>query len=576
LCSYCAPFYSPKEDESETPNELDDRFSNELDDRFSDELRQLISECVSYNPDSRPDTQVLLKRVEEQKSNTPPSDMQFPSPRDEEVDDNLQNSGEDMAQTTLHWAVIRGEKEMVKVLLQIGADVDQKDRQGRTALWWAVNKDQEATAELLLENKATFDTDSSGGLATLLTAIEKGYIGLVQRLLERGAPVNEADENGKTPLQVAAGVGNLDMLVMLLDRKADPKAEDSNCRTALHEAAANGFDEVVRRLMITGVIDVDAHDDDGRTPLHEAAAMGSDLVVIELLAHHADINALDKTLRTALHIAIDEPQEGVEMIINLLLEKGAQVDGKDANGSTVLHKVVDKGLEAVTARTLACGAKSLIDEKDQEGRTALHIAASRGLRRVVRMLVDAGASILELNHRGQMPLHEAMKRSPRLTKANRWDGNWVGLLIGTPDQSVLKTQDNEGNTPLHIAAINGAKADLVLELSNACQDATFMINKEGQSPYKCLRISMDSPATDDARKALDTLKYNYVRYKPSYTLGDSPYSESKGMQCRQTLDGIVSFNTGLHFRTSNQLQPRGDQETCHDRFPALPRETHGV
>jgi ankyrin repeat protein len=444
-------------------------------------------------------------------------------------------------QKVLHWAAAEGDEkavELTRLLLGILEDVNisdfvnERDDNGRTPLWGAIMKGRTAMAELLLDNGAVFDTDGLGGNLTLIKAVENGHDGIVVRLLGLENPImlNGVDDDGESALHRAVLRGDVKVAELLLDKGANLDAPDAKGWTALHKACVSflpNWREMVEMLLRRGArVDVgddegrtalhraalalhgpegqpkslefllmwremgddsvDAVDEEGRTPLHVAAASGCVFSVQLLIQAGANFDATDNTSRTPLHITVDEaPPEAVFRIVDMLLAEGADVNRKDANGLTALQKAADKSLERVMEQLLR--AKPLVMEKEDANRSStLHVSAKRGLRDCVRLLVELGASITAKNEKGQTPLHEALQRASRLTPANRRYNNWIGLLMGhpEPDSRVLAMQDEDGNTPLHIAVLN--KPDLVELLLKAFPKAASVRNKEGLLPFECL------------------------------------------------------------------------------------------
>ena len=78
---------------------------------------------------------------------------------------------------------------------------------------------------------------------------------------------------------------------------------------------------------------------DGVTPLHEAAFMGYKRMVELLLASKAEVNAKDKQGGTPLHRAATGPGRGRDAaeVAELLLANKADVNAKDNEGYTPLH-----------------------------------------------------------------------------------------------------------------------------------------------------------------------------------------------------------------------------------------------
>jgi ankyrin repeat protein len=73
------------------------------------------------------------------------------------------------------------------------------------------------------------------------------------------------------------------------------------------------------------------------------------------------------------------------IIVELLLERGANTNAKDENGSTALHEAALSGHVAVVLLLLEKGAD--IDTRNGRGETALHEAAWKEREAVIRLLL---------------------------------------------------------------------------------------------------------------------------------------------------------------------------------------------
>ncbi|KAK3252016.1 hypothetical protein CYMTET_38675 [Cymbomonas tetramitiformis] len=88
--------------------------------------------------------------------------------------------------------------EVMRELLEKGAEVDADDGEGRTALTVALAFRQEAAARALLEAGA--GVNAGTGRRPLLAAAEKGLMEMVRELVGKGAEVDAEDREGRTAL----------------------------------------------------------------------------------------------------------------------------------------------------------------------------------------------------------------------------------------------------------------------------------------------------------------------------------------------------------------------------------------
>ncbi|KAK1765274.1 ankyrin repeat-containing domain protein [Phialemonium atrogriseum] len=110
-----------------------------------------------------------------------------------------------------------GHEAVVKLLLEGGASVDAKDRDGQTPLWRAAWGGHEAVVKLLLEGGASVDAKDQDGQTPLWRAAGEGHEAVVKLLLEGGASVDAKDQDGQTPLWWAAREGHEAVAKLLQD-----------------------------------------------------------------------------------------------------------------------------------------------------------------------------------------------------------------------------------------------------------------------------------------------------------------------------------------------------------------------
>jgi serine/threonine-protein phosphatase 6 regulatory ankyrin repeat subunit B len=118
---------------------------------------------------------------------------------------NLDWQGEDNdGYTPLHFATEYGEDEIVKMLIDAGADVNvQSDWNGSTPLYWAAKYKRLGIVKILIDAKAYLDVQDVWGNTPLHMATVNGYIEVVRMLVEAGAKIDIPNNRGETPYDYA-------------------------------------------------------------------------------------------------------------------------------------------------------------------------------------------------------------------------------------------------------------------------------------------------------------------------------------------------------------------------------------
>lgn len=197
--------------------------------------------------------------------------------------------------------------------------VELRDHTGDTLLLAATQHGNKDLVDLLLDSGADIDKHPDDLNTPLMKACESNNNGMVQHLLKRGADVNTVDLDGRGALVKAAVSGNVATVQLILDQGARTETKNTRERTALMEAASLGHIDVVQLLLDRGA-DVEAKDHLDNTILMKAAMHGHIAVVNLLLYCGADVEAVNYNHWTALTHAVSK---GNSEMVGVLLNRSA-------------------------------------------------------------------------------------------------------------------------------------------------------------------------------------------------------------------------------------------------------------
>jgi ankyrin repeat protein len=157
----------------------------------------------------------------------------------------------------------------------------------------------------------------------------------------------------------------------------------------LPEAAALGDADEIRRILAQDPDTIGERSSDGWTALHLAAFMGQVDAARVLLDHGADIEAVSRnsTANRPLHAAL--AGKAVPELIELLLERGADVNGTGEAAITPLHLAAARGNMPFTRRLLAMKANPAARMAD--GKLPATFATERGHPEVAALLNELTA-----------------------------------------------------------------------------------------------------------------------------------------------------------------------------------------
>lgn len=377
-------------------------------------------------------------------------------------------------------AIETNQTEKLQQLLDAGADIHEREHKNEFPLLLCAQKGHVESLQILLNNGADCQQKNQEGMTALHFAANAEC---VKTLLQAGSDLHALSNDHCNALHVVSGVGFADSIPALIEAGIDVNSTGYNKFTPLF-FAANA--ECVQALLKAGA-KIDIKGVNKCTPLHLIRTGDAAQALIDAGAH---VEATTSEGYTPLHIAVDA---GHDSVMNALLKAKANVHAVNKQGYTPLH--VTNSIQAVQS-LLAAGAD--LHARDQQNNTVLHTTAQKGYNKAILPLIDAGLHVDTTGYKNRTPLHGSPCRSAlELLKAGATvdavddDGatplslaaasnNTELIKILLDAKANIEARNNQGNTPLLIAAEQGHLNAVKLLLEKGANP--IAINNNGISP----------------------------------------------------------------------------------------------
>ena len=117
--------------------------------------------------------------------------------------------------TLLDWSIFNGQHKIAAILLENGAEIEAKDRNGNTALLIAARLGKLDIVKLLLEKKANIKASNEQKNTPLLLAITRNHTQIATILIKKGADITAKNNEGNTPLLLAVNLTHPETKILL-------------------------------------------------------------------------------------------------------------------------------------------------------------------------------------------------------------------------------------------------------------------------------------------------------------------------------------------------------------------------
>ncbi|KAG7557744.1 Ankyrin repeat [Arabidopsis suecica] len=350
---------------------------------------------------------------------------------------------------------------------------------------------------------------SDGGYSVLHLAAVWGRVETVKSIVsECPCLLLEQDSRGQLPLHVAAGAGHIAVvealvatLTFVLVTLSEEEKErvnvyvrkNINGDTPLHLALRNKNVKTATFLVNTDQQASFLANKDGISPLYMAVEAGKVSLVKAMLkttkndgleGRDSNLNSQLEGRKYLVHAALKARNKGmvaVADILNVILKEFPTLDDElDEEGRTCLSFGASIGFLDGVSYLLRRSTKNVY-VCNVDGSFPIHIAVEQRHTEIVRVIhAHCPNSIYLLNKQGQNILHIA-------SKSGKVADSFLRRFAGTV---LMEKQDVDGNTPLHLAAINWRPRTIFYLIKNCKPNCRFIRNNSGLTALDIAELNL--------------------------------------------------------------------------------------
>jgi len=306
--------------------------------------------------------------------------------------------------------------EIIKYLIENGADVDTVNDYGQTILMFACKSNHLKMVQYLVEKGIQINaTDNNNDTALILSCKYNNYV-IAKYLVEKGAQINIITSYKYTALTYACDNNNLKLVKLLIKENNNNNENSSNQRNQNNNGG--NHDNDIEEIILQHVLE----------------SKNVDIMKCLIEQGHMNISLLNHSNYQELGFS---PSNMDFELVKYLLEHGFEVNKKDSHGWTILMYACERG-QKDKVQYLIDNRHANVNITNKIGQNALMIASKKGFMSIIKILLE---------HKAEIDVRDSSGNTSQIYAYENGHYDVVNYLL---DHSHISYDDNDDMTNLNL------------------------------------------------------------------------------------------------------------------------------